>query len=236
MITKNFSQLLIKPIAYIHTDFPTKFGIPRQGEVISSLKGKIIFNEDYRKEGILKGIENFSHLWIIWGFSDFKQEKDFYPTIRPPKLGGNTRVGVFASRSPNRPNPLGLTAVKIDEIIYNKKESPIIIVSGIDMMDNTPIYDIKPYIPFADAIFDAKGGYSEMTTKLKKLNVKIDNTLLEKIPIENRKNLVEILSNDPRPGFQYSSKKEYGFKYLDFEIRFKMIDDTTIGVISIEKE
>lgn len=207
MIRKNFDNLLIKPIAYIHTDFKTKFGIPRQGEIVSSLKGKIIFTEEYRKEGILKGIENFTHLWLIWGFSDFKQNKEFYPTIRPPKLGGNQRIGVFASRSPNRPNPIGLTAVKIEDIILNQKESPIIIVSGIDMMDKTPIYDIKPYVPFVDSIIDANGGYTEITKNIEALNVKIDEQLLNKIPLEKRKSLVDTLSKDPRPGFQHDSTR-----------------------------
>lgn len=230
---RDFKKLIIEPIAYIKTDFPTKFGIPRQGDLVSALPGKIIFTEKYRKEGILRELEGFSHLWLIWGFSSFAEEKEFSPTIRPPKLGGNKRVGVFASRSPNRPNPLGLTAVKIESISYNEKESPIIYVSGVDMLDNTPIYDIKPYLPFSDSIVDAKAGYTENTLQIPQLEVVVSEEQIQKIPIEKRKVLLSILANDPRPGFQHDSKRTYGFTYLNYEIKFHVVEDKKLIIDAI---
>jgi tRNA-Thr(GGU) m(6)t(6)A37 methyltransferase TsaA len=233
MEKKDFTSLVIKPIAYIHTDFPTKFGIPRQGDVVSSLTGTIIFEEEYRKEGILRGLEDFSHLWLIWGFSDFDIKKEFSPTIRPPKLGGNTRVGVFASRSPNRPNPLGISAVKIEKIITEGKESPIILVSGVDLMDGTPIYDIKPYIPFSDAIVDAKEGYTAYTRNKPLLKVVIPEDIKEKIPSDKINSLIEVLSQDPRPGFHHDENRVYGFAYLDKEVKFHVEQDHTLIVDDI---
>lgn len=234
MKKKDFSNLIIQPIAYIHTDFPTKFGIPKQGDVVSSLQGRIVFEPAYRKEGILRGIEGFSHLWLIWGFSDFDDDKPFSPTIRPPKLGGNTRVGVFASRSPNRPNPLGLTAVKIEGVIYSEKESPIIIVSGVDIKDNTPIYDIKPYVPSSDVIKEATEGYTAKTNNIPLLEVSIDHTLLSKVPEDKQKSLLEILAHDPRPGFHHDSDREYGFAFLDLEIKFHVEEEAKLIVDSIK--
>ena len=234
MNEKDFDHLLIRPIAYIRTDFPTKFGIPRQGNIVSSLKGKIVFEEEFRKEGILRGLEEFSHIWLIWGFSLEKQKKEFSPTIRPPKLGGNTRVGVFASRSPNRPNPLGLSAVKIEKIENDTKEGPVILVSGCDLADHTPIYDIKPYIPYSDAIPDAKEGYTKMTRSISPLKVIFPEELKKKVPEDRLPSLLEILSQDPRPGFQHNEKRIYGFSFAGKEVRFHVLKEETLIVDSIE--
>lgn len=236
MKNTDFNNLVLSPIAHIKTDFPTKFGIPRQGDIVSSLKGKIIFEKKFRKEGILRGIDDFSHLWLIWGFSAMKKGTDFSPTIRPPKLGGNTRIGVFASRSPNRPNPLGLSCVKIEKIINGEEESPIIIVSGVDLMDNTPIYDIKPYIPYCDRIENARGGFSEKVREKPLLSVEIPDEIREKVPKEKLKLLIEILSNDPRPGFQHDPDRIYGFSFSGMEIKFKVSEEKNLHVISIENQ
>ncbi len=232
MENKDFSNLTIRPIAHIHTDFPTKFGIPRQSDLVKELYGEIVFEKEFRKEGILRGLEDFSHIWVIWGFSEFKAKKDFSPTIRPPKLGGNTRVGVFASRSPNRPNPLGLSALKIEKINNDGPDKPTIIVSGADLLDGTPIYDIKPYLPAFDAILDAKEGYTAMTKK-KHLDVIINKELEEKIPAGKKDALLGILSEDPRPGFQHDSDKIYGFRFSEMEIKFHVTDDKTLIVDDI---
>lgn len=233
MEKKDFNELTIRPIAHIETDFPTKFGIPRQSDIVKNLYGRIVFEKEYRKEGILRGLEGFSHIWVIWGFSAFEQQKEFSPTIRPPKLGGNTRVGVFASRSPNRPNPLGLSALKIEKIDENCIDKPVIIVSGADLMDGTPIYDIKPYLPAFDSIADAKEGYTKETKNIH-LDVILDDSLKEKIPEEKREAVLGILSQDPRPGFQHDEKKIYGFFFSGMEIRFHVPDEKTVIVDSIE--
>lgn len=233
MNKKDFDNLVIKPIAHIHTDFPTKFGIPRQSDIVKELKGKIVFEKEYRKEGILRGIEGFSHIWVIWGFSTFDEVKEFSPTIRPPKLGGNQRVGVFASRSPNRPNPLGLSVMKIERIDETCLNKPAIYVSGVDLMDNTPIYDIKPYIKSYDAIDDAIEGYAK-ETKEKHLEVFLPDEIKEKIPSDKLSSLVKILSLDPRPGFQHDENKSYGFPFANMEIHFHVEDEKILIVDSIE--
>lgn len=230
---KDFENLIIKPIATIQTDFPTKFAIPRQGSISSSITGKIIFKKEYRKEGILRGLEDFSHIWLIWGFNNFDFTKEFAPTIRPPKLGGNTKVGVFASRSPNRPNPLGMSVVKIEKIDYEDKKSPIILVSGVDLMDDTPIYDIKPYIPYSDSISDAKEGYTACTRNIKKLKVIIKDECKNQLPQDKLNCLIETLSYDPRPGYEHDNSKMYGFKYLDKEIKFHVEDDSILYIDNI---
>ena len=229
----NFEFLTIKPIARIKNDFPTKFGLPRQGDLIKNTKGKIIFEKEYRKEGILRGLEDFSHIWIIWGFSSFNQQKEFSPTIRPPKLGGNKRVGVFASRSPNRPNPIGISAVKIESITFDKEEGPIIYVSGMDLMNNTPIYDIKPYIPYCDSIIDAKEGYTKETRSKHELKINFPSDLKTKLAKERAEEIIDILKQDPRPGFQHDSNKIYGFRYASFEIKFHVENDEELFIDDI---
>ena len=209
----------IKPIARIHTDFSEKFGVPRQAGLAPSLTGKIVFEPEYRNVRAVKELDGFSHIWLIWEFSQCSDSK-FSPTVRPPRLGGNRRVGVFASRSPFRPNRLGLSCVKIEKIETGGENAPIITVSGVDMTDGTPIYDIKPYIPIADCIPTASEGYTAQTKKYK-INVSCDEKLLSIIPENKRQALLELLSNDPRPAYKDEEGKEYGVTFAGFNIRFK---------------
>lgn len=209
----------IKPIARIHTDFSEKFGVPRQAGLAPSLTGKIVFEPEYRNVRAVKELDGFSHIWLIWEFSQCSDSK-FSPTVRPPRLGGNRRVGVFASRSPFRPNRLGLSCVKIEKIETGGENAPIITVSGVDMTDGTPIYDIKPYIPIADCIPTASEGYTAQTKKYK-INVSCDEKLLSIIPKNKRQALLELLSNDPRPAYNDEDGKEYGVTFAGFNIRFK---------------
>ena len=209
----------IKPIARIQTDFSEKFGVPRQAGLAPSLTGKIVFEPEYRNVRAVKELDGFSHIWLIWEFSQCSDSK-FSPTVRPPRLGGNRRVGVFASRSPFRPNRLGLSCVKIEKIETDGENAPIIIVSGVDMTDGTPIYDIKPYIPIADCIPTASEGYTVQTKKYK-INVSCDEKLLSIIPENKRQALLELLSNDPRPAYNDEEGKEYGVTFAGFNIRFK---------------
>lgn len=208
----------IKPIAKIYNDFPTKFGIPRQSGRIKEITGKIVFEKEYRNDNALKGMEQFTHLWLIWEFSENKKD-DWSATVRPPRLGGNTRVGVFATRSPFRPNSLGLSCVKLEKIEKSDKYGTILIISGADLMNGTPIYDIKPYIPYADCIPDAKGGFAE-ENKEYKAEVEISEELISIIPENSRKTLVDILNDDPRPAYKSNIEKEYGFRFSDYEIKF----------------
>lgn len=209
----------IKPIARIHTDFSEKFGVPRQAGLAPSLTGKIVFEPEYRNIRAVKELDGFSHIWLIWEFSQCSDSK-FNPTVRPPRLGGNRRVGVFASRSPFRPNRLGLSCVKIEKIETGGENAPIISVSGVDMTDGTPIYDIKPYIPIADCIPTASEGYTAQTKKYK-ISVSCDEKMLSIIPENKRQALLELLSNDPRPAYNDEEGKEYGVTFAGFNIRFK---------------
>lgn len=209
----------IKPIARIQTDFSEKFGVPRQAGLAPSLTGKIVFEPEYRNIRAVKELDGFSHIWLIWEFSQCSDSK-FSPTVRPPRLGGNRRVGVFASRSPFRPNRLGLSCVKIEKIETDGENAPIITVSGVDMTDGTPIYDIKPYTPIADCIPTASEGYTAQTKKYK-INVSCDEKLLSIIPENKRQALLELLSNDPRPAYNDEEGKEYGVTFAGFNIRFK---------------
>ena len=227
----NFETLTIRPIAYMHSAFPTKFGIPRQGDVVKEIKGTIVFEKEFRKEGILRGLEDFSHIWLIWGFS--ATEGDWSPLVRPPKLGGNEKKGVFASRSPNRPNPLGLSAVRIVEIRNDKQNGLVIDVSGTDLMDMTPIYDIKPYIPYADSIKDAKTGFAIAPNAF--LETVIPEQWASMLSEEDLKIIAKILADDPRPGYQHDPTREYGFFYQNFNIRFKVEDERVAIVTEIEK-
>lgn len=220
----------IKPIARIKTDFTSKFGIPRQSGRAKA-EGIIIFEKEYQNPDFIKGLEQFSHLWLIWAFSEnINHAKN--ATVRPPRLGGNQRIGVFASRSPFRPNNLGLSCVELKEII-NTDKSTAIIVSGVDLMNGTPIYDIKPYIPYTDCIAYAKGGYAE-EHKTYSLKVDISEQLLEKIPKNKQDILISILKDDPRPAYQKDKERIYGFSFAGFEIKFK-VDADTLTVISIEQ-
>jgi len=227
----------IKRIAYIRTDFPEKFGIPRQAGVVPELRGKIVFEPEYRNRDMLKGLEDFSHLWIIWQFSENLDENGnarWTPTVRPPRLGGNERKGVFATRSPFRPNPIGLSVVKIEKIAEEAGTGPVIYVLGVDMVDGTPVYDIKPYIPYADSIPDAKGGFTD-TAEYRKLKVEFISDVIsdkkgcfgkKEIPKEIIESLKEVLANDPRPHYQKDPQRIYGMSYAGYEVKFKVEGDT----------
>ncbi len=222
----------IKPIARIHTDFSEKFGVPRQSGLVPSLTGQIVFEPEYRCVQALKELDGFSHIWLIWEFSQCPDSK-FSPTVRPPRLGGNRRVGVFASRSPFRPNRLGLSCVKIEKIETEGKNAPVITVSGVDMTDGTPIYDIKPYIPLADCKTDASDGYTA-DTKNYKIAVNCDEKLLSRIPEGKREALSELLANDPRPAYKNEDGKEYGVTFAGFNVRFRY-ENNSLSVTEIEE-
>ena len=221
-------------IAHIHTDFPTKFGIPRQSEMIESLKGVIVFEPEYRDVEALRGIEEFSYIWLIWEFSESKRE-NWSPTVRPPRLGGNTRMGVFATRSPFRPNPIGLSVVKLEKVDLHTEQGPMLHVSGVDMMDGTPIFDIKPYIPYTDLQPYATGGFTDTIDK-QQLKVVFPEQLLSLIPSEKRKALTEVLSLDPRPSYQDDPERIYGLLFAGFDIRFSVSENTLTvkEIISLE--
>lgn len=218
------SNVEIQIIARMRSDFPTKFGIPRQPSLVEGLRSAIVFEPGFRNPDTLRGIEGFSHLWIIWQFSEAVR-KDWSPTVRPPRLGGNTRMGVFATRSPFRPNSLGLSCVKLEWVEYDTKDGPVIHVSGADLMDGTPIFDIKPYIPYADAHPDALGGFTD-TAEDFLLNVEFPEDLLSLLPEEKRQAAIGVLSHDPRPSYQRKPERVYGLPFAGFDIRFRVAEDT----------
>jgi len=220
----------MKIIAKIKTDFPTKFGIPRQSGLIEN-EGLIVFEKEFRKEEALKGIEGFSHLWLIWKFSETEID-GWKPTVRPPRLGGNKRVGVFATRSPFRPNPLGLSSVKLLGL-ENTKDGLCLRVSGADLMDGTPIYDIKPYLAFTDSHPNATGGFAHENFN-NNLMVILPEEFIDILPDDKIETLKTILSNDPRPHYIDDENREFGFYYLDLEIKFK-VKDNLLTVTSITK-
>ena len=217
----------IEVIARIHTDFPGKFGIPRQSGLVPELKGEIVFEPKYRNPDALRGIEGFSHLWLIWGFSKVKQD-DWSATVRPPRLGGNVRMGVFATRSPFRPNPLGLSCVKLEGVEYDAARGPVVRVSGVDMLDGTPIYDIKPYVPHADLRVDAVGGFADARRDYA-VKVEFPEELLAKVPEEKRSALEGVLAGDPRPSYQDDPDRVYGFGFAGFEVKFRVAN----GVLTV---
>ena len=210
----------MNPIARIHTDFPTKFGIPRQSDMVESLKGTIVFEPEYRNAEALRGMEGFSHIWLIWEFSESKRE-GWSPTVRPPLLGGNTRMGVFATRSPFRPNPIGMSVVKLEKVELHTENGPVLHVSGADMMNGTPIFDIKPYVPYTDSRPDATGGFTDIVDKTE-LRVVFPEQLQSLIPVEKRQPLTEVLSLDPRPSYQNDPERIYGLLFAGFDIRFSV--------------
>lgn len=224
-------QAKIKIIARIKSDFPTKFGIPRQSGLVESLRSTIIFEPEYRNPDSLRGLEHFSHLWIIWQFSEALRN-EWSPTVRPPRLGGNKRIGVFATRSPFRPNALGLSSVKILDIERTAQHGTVIHVSGADLMDGTPIFDIKPYIPYADCHPDATGGFTEKVGEYI-LKVNFPEDLLCKIPADNRQPLMDVLSHDPRPSYQADNNRIYGMTFGKQNIRF-LVRDGILTVCGID--
>ena len=210
----------MKPIAYIYTDFKTKFGLPRQSGLVEEITGKIVFEKQYSIPEAFKGLEDFSHIWLLWEFSEADKES-WRPTVRPPLLGGNKRMGVFATRSPFRPNSIGLSCVKLEKTEYDKNLGTVLYVSGCDLMNGTPIYDIKPYLPYCDSKPDATGGFTE-TLAERKLQLNIDTDLIGRVPEEKRAELTAVLAGDPRPSYQDDPEREYGFEFADFEIGFKV--------------
>ncbi len=218
-------------IARIRSDFPSKFAIPRQSGLLKGLESRIIFEGKYRNPDYIRGIEGFSHLWLIWCFSE-NADKGSSPTVRPPRLGGNTRMGVFATRSPFRPNPIGLSSVRLIRT-EQTDEGLSLVVSGADLMDGTPIYDIKPYIPFSDSHPDAVGGFADEHYS-DALSVTFPEALLELFPDEKREALLEILRQDPRPSYHNDPDRIYGFPFAGFEIRFR-VDGEKLAVVSVEK-
>lgn len=206
-------------IAHIHTDFPEKFGVPRQSG-LADTRAQIIFDPEYRNPEALRGIDKYSHLWLLWGFSEIER-KTWTPTVRPPRLGGNARAGVFATRSPYRPNPIGLSSVKLKRVEKRAGEGLILHVTGADMTDGTPIYDIKPYLPYSDSHPEALGGFAE-EVKEYRLEVVCAEKICRKIPQEHREILWNILSQDPRPAYQNDPERIYGMKYAGMNIKFRV--------------
>lgn len=224
-------QVSLNIIARIRTDFPTKFGIPRQSGLVEGLKSRIVFEPPYRNPDALRGMDGFSHLWLIWQFSEAVRNK-WSPTVRPPILGGNTRVGVFATRSPFRPNAIGLSSVKIEGIDLHTPEGPVIIVSGADMMDKTPILDIKPYLAYVDSHPEALGGFTTQGWN-RELNVNFPPHLLETVPEKLQAGLIKVLATDPRPTYQDDPERIYGMPFGDMEIKFK-VADKILTVVAVE--
>lgn len=222
----------MKIIGRIVTDFSSKFGLPRQSGLVETITGKIVFEEEFRVTEAFRGLEEFSHIWILWQFSEAVRDS-WSPTVRPPMLGGNKRVGVFATRSPFRPNSIGLSSVKLERIDYTDKDGPVLYVSGCDLMDGTPIYDIKPYLPYTDSHPDASGGFTSALAD-RSLEIVIPADLLSVIPEDKRETLISVLSQDPRPSYQNDSERVYGFGFAGCEIKFT-VSDGVLTVVSAEK-
>lgn len=217
-------------IARIHTDFPTKFGVPRQSGLVEELESYIVFEPPFRNPDAVRGIEGWSHLWLIWQF-DRAVREGWSATVLPPRLGGKTRVGVFATRSPFRPNPIGLSSVRLLRVKADEKLGPVLYVAGADLVDNTPIYDIKPYLPYADCRPDATGGFTEAIDDTP-LEVKDPENLLRLIPEDKREALVRVLSLNPKPGYQHDPTRRYGFEFCGRDVRFT-IDENVLTVVEI---
>lgn len=220
----------MKTIARIHTDFPTKFGIPRQSGIIDSLQGRIVFEPEYRNAEAVRGLEEFSHIWILWEFSEAVRD-EWSPTVRPPRLGGNVRKGVFATRSPFRPNPIGLSSVKLESVEIDPKLGPVLHVSGADLMDGTPIYDIKPYIAYTDSHPDAVSGFASKPAEYL-LEVDFPETFLQKVPECQRESLIAVLQHDPRPQYHDDPKRVYGMAFGGMEVKFK-VEEGLLTVVGI---
>ncbi len=262
-VVQSFNEITFKVIARIRSDFPDKFGIPRQSGLLKNLRSTIVFEPEFRIADALRGLEGFSHLWLLWIFSENVRDT-WKPTVRPPRLGGNTRLGVFATRSSFRPNPLAMSCVKIEKINLTGENAPSITVSGADLMDGTPIVDIKPYLPYADSVPEATGGFAE-AVRFKKLEVEfaaeaqavldgtgfapenlapelLDGTELApdaagvKFPAEKKAALVELLSEDPRPAYQRSADRIYGIRFAGFEIKFQVQGDhlTVVAILPLQ--
>ena len=220
---------LMKPIAHIRTDFPAKFGVTRQAGLVGALTGTIVFEKEYRVDAALRGLEQYSHAWLVWVFSEAARE-GWSPTVRPPRLGGNTKMGVFATRSPFRPNPIALSAVKLAGTEETKAFGTVLHVAGADLMDGTPILDIKPYLPYVDAIPGAAGGFTEQAKEYA-LRVEFPPDLMRLVPQEKREALLGVLESDPRPSYQEDSERVYGFGFAGLEVKFTVSQ----GVLTVRR-
>lgn len=225
-------DIIIHPIARMKSDFPTKFGIPRQSGLVEELRSTIVFEPEFRNPDTLRGIDGFSHLWLIWQFSEAVRD-NWSPTVRPPRLGGNTRMGVFATRSPFRPNNLGLSCVKLLGIEQTTDAGTVIHVAGADLMDGTPIFDIKPYIPYSDSFPDARGGFTDTAGDFL-LNVEFPEHLLKLLPADKQAAAKAVLSHDPRPSYQRTPGRVYGLNFAGFDIRFT-VEENALTVQAVEK-
>lgn len=225
-------ESIIRPIAHIRSDFSQKFGIPRQSGLIDSLRAQVVFLPEYREPEAFRGLEEYSHLWLIWQFSQARRE-GWSPTVRPPRLGGNIRKGVFATRSPFRPNSLGLSSVRLLEVLPEGPEGPVLVVGGADLLDGTPIYDVKPYLPYTDSHPEASGGFA-LQEREGSLEVDFPPELLERLPLHLRKSLVAVLAQDPRPGYQDDPDRIYGLAFGGAEVRFRVVGErlTVVEVAS----
>ena len=232
MNQKSNEAMTLKVIAHIRTAFPTKFGIPRQSGLVDSLRGEIIFTPEYRSADAVRGLEDFSHIWLVWQFSGAVRDT-WSPTVRPPRLGGNTRMGVFATRSPFRLNPLGLSSVKLEGIEMRPEAGPVLLVRGADLMDGTPIYDIKPYIPYADCHPDAAAGFTAQT-QFHHVEVVCPEEVWAQVPAAERDGLRGVLENDPRPSYQHDPERVYGMEFAGLEVHFK-VDGDTLTVTDISR-
>ena len=221
----------MRPIARIHTDFPTTFGVPQQSGIIASLQGRIVFEPEYRNAEAVRGLEEFSHIWLIWEFSEAVRD-GWSPTVRPPRLGGNVRKGVFATRSPFRPNPIGLSSLKLEKIEIDPNLGPVLHVSGADLMDGTPIYDIKPYIAYTDSHPDAVSGFASKPAEYL-LEVDFPEDLLKKVPTDLRDSLLDVLAHDPRPQYHDDPERVYGMEFGGMEVKFK-VEAYRLVVLQIE--
>lgn len=224
--------MTIKIIAYIRSCFPEKFGIPRQGG-LAETRAEIVFEPEYRAAEAFRGLEEYSHIWLIWEFSE-TSDRQWSPTVRPPRLGGNVRKGVFATRSPFRPNPIGLTCVRLEKVELNTPEGPVLHVVGADLMDGTPILDIKPYLPYVDSYPEAIGGFSE---KVKEYQLEVDFPEKWKVCVteEECRILTRLLAQDPRPSYQQDPARIYGMRYGNLEVKFK-VDEKTVSIVHIIRE
>ena len=216
----------LRIIARIRSDFPTKFAIPRQSGLVDELRARVVFEPEFRNPDALRGLEGFSHIWLIWQFSEAVRET-WSPTVRPPRLGGNERMGVFATRSPFRPNPVGLSCVRLERVEPHTPEGPVLVVAGADLMDGTPIYDIKPYLPYADCKPEATGGFAPAAADTLRVDFPAD--LLAVVPEELRQAAVGVLAQDPRPSYQNDPTRVYGFRFGPVEIGFTVSD----GVLTV---
>lgn len=223
----------MKIIGHIETDFKEKFGIPRQSGLVKESRGRILFEKEYNVPEAFRGLEDFSHIWVLWQFSKAVRD-EWSPTVRPPLLGGNKRMGVFATRSPFRPNSVGLSALKLEAVEFSEKDGVILHVSGADLLDGTPIYDIKPYLPYADSIPDAVGGFTDSLEE-RRLEVDFPSELLERVSADKRNALIAVLAADPRPSYQSDPEREYGMSFAEYEVKFR-VEKKALKVTGIENK